>query len=191
MLNPLIDNSKKSKNYFPNNDPRIEFVTKFNPRIQFVISDLSSFSPPIQVFNPTTINKQLKQGAIDLCSEAEFHPISGRSSKKRYQLFLPKHLTPYIKDFGENEHRIIEFLLQYFPKETKSTVLFSLKKNQKIDIVFHSVSQLKNMFFNYSERRIPKDYKKVNEFQKKKKLALRGVRTRDIQIKSLTLCRLS
>lgn len=103
---------------FPPNDPRNHFVIQpLDPRIHFALNCASLSCPPISVYDPQKLNRQL-----DLATTNYIHQ---ETSLTRDGLAISKLFDWYKKDFGSIQG-IAAFILDYLPQDERK---FWLKDN--------------------------------------------------------------
>ncbi|KAJ5073862.1 electron carrier/ protein disulfide oxidoreductase [Anaeramoeba ignava] len=124
-----------SKDYFRENDVRKKYVVPLDPKINFVLSNLSEFSPPIRVFFPENIDHQLEVGGFEMCSKVEII-IKEKKKSKSYKVEISPMFEFFGKDFGNDAKEIISNISKYFPNQKKELIQEAIKTNQKIRIIY-------------------------------------------------------
>jgi len=116
---------RKIKYIMSKHDPRAQYITKFDPRIHFaVLSGVMDF-PVVGIFNPKTLDAELKQATESFLQEA----IDFNKPKK--EIIIPKMFHWYNKDFGKNEFSVLKWISeQLLPSQKKEDLDAFLSKGK-------------------------------------------------------------
>jgi len=109
---------------FNKQDPRLQYVlTQLDPFVNFVLYAATQSSPNISVYTPVNTKAKMTMTTHEFLSK-EIELIGCDSYDNKQQIRLPKVLSWYQKDFGNNEQEMLDNLLPYLPEAIRAKVKF-------------------------------------------------------------------
>ncbi|KAJ5073250.1 electron carrier/ protein disulfide oxidoreductase [Anaeramoeba ignava] len=151
-----------SKEQFRAKDLRKDLIIPYDQRINFVLSFLYQFSPPIKIYFPENIDEQLNLAGFEICKSIKTE-MKLKKKKNILKLIISKVFEPIIKDSSFDQKEFIFFLLKYVNYETREIIQKSLTNNDRFEFLFENFDQNTYSLKISSEQQIiPKSYGHFN-----------------------------
>ncbi len=112
---------------FSSTDPRLRLaVETFDPRIHFALVCASSSCPPIEFYDAEKIDHQL-----DIAARSFINRSGLELDETKRELRLSRIFQWYDRDFGDNQHQVLDYLLQFCDESLRERIV-SMRKQLRI-----------------------------------------------------------
>jgi len=117
---------RKVKCVITSQDPRHQFIVKFDPRIHFALLSNVKACPLVGTFSSKTLDQQLKLATEGYLQEQII------LDKLKREIILPRIFYYYGKDFGKNDSSILKWIAIFFTQQMKEDLVALLKHRHTI-----------------------------------------------------------